>query len=123
MNWRMLRAFGPKWLMSYFKSSQQGVGRAGKELVERLANEAGQNGSEAFAPGATVELPGAAPASAAEFLEGRTALEVRDLLASGRTVSGLASIEWGARAREAAFVAELDAAGAQVQRLRWFWEG
>jgi len=123
MNWRMLRAFGPKWLLAYFKSSQQGVGRAGKELIERLANEAGQNGSEAFAPGATVELPGAAPASAAEFLEGRTALEVRDLLASGRTVSGLASIEWGARAREAAFVAELDAAGAQVQRLRWFWEG
>jgi len=123
MNWSMLRAFGPKWLLAYFKSSQKGVGRAGKELIERLANEAGQNGSEAFAPGATVELPGAAPASAAEFLEGRTALEVRDLLASGRTVSGLASIEWGARAREAAFVAELDAAGAQVQRLRWFWEG
>ena len=123
MNWSMLRAFGPKWLLAYFKSSQKGVGRAGKELIERLANEAGQNGSEAFAPGATVELPGAAPASAAEFLEGRTALEVRDLLASGRTVSGLASIEWGARAWEAAFVAELDAAGAQVQRLRWFWEG
>jgi len=38
-------------------------------------------------------------------------------------VSGLASIEWGARTREAAFVAELDAAAAHVQRLRWFWEG
>jgi hypothetical protein len=38
-------------------------------------------------------------------------------------VSGLASIEWGARTQDAAFVAELDSAGAQVQRLRWFWEG
>ena len=122
MNWRMLRAFGLKWLMSYFKSSQKGVGRAGKELVERLANLTGHDGSEAFAPGATVELPGGATTSAAEFLEGCTALEVRDLLASGRTISGLASIEWGARTRDAAFIAELDAAGAQVQRLRWFWE-
>ena len=123
MNWRMLRAFGPKWLMSYFKSSQQGVGRAGKELVERLASQSGADRSEVFASGATVELPGGAAASVAEFLEGCTALEVHELLASGRTVSGLASIEWGARARDAAFVAELDSAGAQVQRLRWFWEG
>ena len=59
----------------------------------------------------------------AEFLEGCTALEVRELLASGRTVSGLASIEWGALARDAAFIAELDTVGAKVQRLRWFWEG
>jgi hypothetical protein len=123
MNWRMLRAFGPKWLMSYFKSSQKGVGRAGKELIERLANQIGHEGTETFAPEAIVELPGGATASVAEFLEGCTALEVRDLLASGRTVSGLAFIDWGARARDAAFVAELDAAGAQVQRLRWFWEG
>jgi hypothetical protein len=123
MNWSMLRAFGPKWLMSYFKSSQKGVGRAGKELIERLANQIGHEGTETFAPEAIVELPGGATASVAEFLEGCTALEVRDLLASGRTVSGLAFIDWGARARDAAFVAELDAAGAQVQRLRWFWEG
>ena len=123
MNWSMLRAFGPRWLLSYFKSSQQGVGRAGKELVERLANQTGHDRTEAFAAGATIELPGGAIASPAEFVEGCTALEVRDLLASGQTVSGLASIEWGARTREAAFVAELDSAGAQVQRLRWFWEG
>ena len=123
MNWSMLRAFGPKWLLSYFKSSQQGVGRAGKELVERLANQTGHDRAEVFVAGATVELPGGAIASPAEFVEGCTALEVRDLLASGQTVSGLASIEWGARTREAAFVAELDSAGAQVQRLRWFWEG
>ena len=123
MNWRMLRAFGPKWLMAYFKSSQKGVGRTGKELVERLANQIGTDGNEVFAPGATVELPGGATASAGEFLEGCTALELRDLLASGRTVSGLASVEWGGRVRDAAFIAELDVAGAQVQRLRWFWEG
>ncbi len=123
MNWSMLRAFGAKWLMAYFKASQKGVGRAGKELIEGLATQTGHDGSEAFAPGATVDLPGGATASAAEFLEGCTALEVRDLLASGHTVSGLASIEWGARIQDAAFVAELDAAGAQVQRLRWFWEG
>ena len=123
MNWSMLRAFGPKWLLSYFKSSQKGVGRAGKKLVERLANQTGHDRAEAFAAGATVELPGGAIASPAEFVEGCTALEVRDLLASGQTVSGLASIEWAARTREAAFVAELDSAGAQVQRLRWFWEG
>jgi hypothetical protein len=120
MNWRMLRAFGPKWLMSYFKSSQKGVGRPGKELVGRLA---GEGAREVFGPGAIVELPGGATASADEFLEGCAALELCDLLASGRTVSGLASIEWGARTREAAFVAELDAVGVQVQRLRWFWEG
>jgi hypothetical protein len=123
MNWSMLRAFGPKWLLRYFKSSQRGVGRAGKEIVERLANQAGHDASAAFAPGATVELPGGATVSPAEFVEGCAALEVRDLLASGQTVSGLASIDWGSRAREAAFVAEIDAAGTQVQRLRWFWEG
>lgn len=123
MNWSMLRAFGPKWLLSYLKSSQKGVGRAGKELVERLANLAGHDATAAFAPGATVELPGGATVSPAEFVEGCNALEVRDLLASGQTVSGLASIDWGSRTREAAFVAELDAAGTQVQRLRWFWEG
>jgi len=123
MNWSMLRAFGPKWLIAYFKASQKGVGRAGKELVERLADEVGDDVRESFAPSATVELPGGATASPAEFVEGCTALEVRDLLASGQTVSGLASIEWGARTREAAFVAELDAVAAHVQRLRWFWEG
>ena len=122
MNWSMLRAFGPKWLMSYFKSSQKGVGRAGKELIEGLANRTGHARNEAFAPEAIVELPGGAKASVGEFLEGCTALEVRDLLASGPTVSGLASLEWGARAREAAFIAELDPVGAQIQRLRWFWE-
>jgi hypothetical protein len=37
-------------------------------------------------------------------------------------VSGLASIEWAARTRDAAFVAKLDSAGTKVQRLRWFWE-
>lgn len=122
MNWSMLRAFGPKWLMSYFKASQKGVGRTGKELIERLAARADQEGSEVFAPGATVELPGGATASPSEFLEGCTTLEVHDLLASGQTVSGLASLEWGARPRDAAFVAELDAAGTQVHRLRLFWE-
>jgi len=121
LNWSMLRAFGPKWLLSYFKSSQQGVGGAGKELVERLANQ-GNERSEVFGPGATVELPGRATASPREFADGCTALEVRDLLASGHTVSGLASIEWDARTRQAAFVAELDAAGSHVKRLRWFWE-
>ncbi len=122
MNWRMLRAFGPKWLAAYFRASQQGVGRAGKEVLQRLAEQTGRDGRETFAPRAQVELPGGATASPAEFLEGCTALEVRDLLASGQTVSGLASIEWGARARDAAFIAELDAAGSQIQRLRWFWE-
>jgi hypothetical protein len=123
MNWSMLRAFGPKWLLAYFKSSQKSVGRAGKQLVERLAHLTGHDAADAFAPGATVDLPGGANASVSEFLEGCTSLEVRDLLASGRTVSGLATIEWGARRREAGFVAELDAAGTQVERLRWFWEG
>jgi hypothetical protein len=122
LNWRMLRAFGPKWLLSYFKSSQQGVGLAGKELVERLAHQ-GRERSEIFAAGATVELPGGATVSPPEFTNGCTALELRDLLASGQTVSGFASIEWNARTRQAAFVAELDAAGVKVQRLRWFWEG
>jgi hypothetical protein len=84
---------------------------------------AGHDAAAVFAPGATVGLPGGAKASATEFLEGCTSLEVRDLLASGPTVSGLATIEWGARKREAAFVAELDSAGAHVERLRWFWEG
>ena len=123
MNWRMLRAFGPKWLMAYFEASQKGVGRAGKELIERLANQVGRDVSDAFAGGAKVELPGGATVSPSEFLEGCTALDVRDLLASGPTVSGLASIEWEARMRDGAFVAELDPAGTQVRRLRWFWEG
>jgi hypothetical protein len=122
MNWRMLRAFGPKWLAAYFKASRQGVGRAGKELVQRLAEQMGHDGHDVFAPRATVELPGGATASPSEFLEGCTSLEVRDLLASGQTVSGLASIEWGARMRDAGFVAELDPVASRVQRLRWFWE-
>ncbi len=119
MNWRMLRSFGPKWLMAYFKSSQKGVGRPGKELIERLA---GESNRDVFAPGASVELPGGASTSGSDFLEGCTSLEFRDLLASGRTVSGLASIEWGGRTRQAAFVAELGGAGTEVRRLRWFWE-
>jgi len=123
MNWSMLRAFGPRWLLAYFKSSQKGVGRTGKELVERLADLTGHDAVDAFAPEAMLELPGGATASAREFLEGCTSLEVHDLLASGRTVSGLATIEWGARTRDAGLVAELDRAGTRVQRLRWFWEG
>ncbi|MGB5193967.1 MAG: nuclear transport factor 2 family protein [Polyangiales bacterium] len=122
MNWSMLRAFGVKWLMGYFKASQQGVGREGKALVERLASEVGSDGRECFATGATIELPGGASASASEFFEGCTALAVSDMLASGRTVSGLASIEWGARVREAGFVAELEPTTKRVTRLRWFWE-
>lgn len=122
MNWSMLRAFGPKWLMAYFKSSQKGVGRPGKELVERLAHLTGHDAGDTFASAATVEMPGGTSVSANEFLDGCTSFEVRDLLASGRTVSGLASIEWGGRSRDAGFVAELDSAGAKVQRLRWFWE-
>ena len=58
----------------------------------------------------------------AEFLEGCTSLSVRDLLASGATVSGLATMEWGARPREAAFIAELDSGATQILRSRWFWE-
>jgi hypothetical protein len=123
MNWSMLRAFGPKWLMAYFKSSREGVGRKGKELVEALLNGAGEGRSEAFAVDATIELPGGASASPKEFTDGVVEVAPRDLLASGRTVSGLASIEWGGRSREGGFIAELDAAAEQVQRLRWFWEG
>ena len=122
MNWSMLRAFGPKWLMAYFKSSQQGVGRAGRELVERIPGLGVAESGEVFAPGARIELPGQAAVSPAELLDGVSSLELRDLLASGRTVSGLASIDWAGRAREAGFVAELDAEGRQVHRLRWFWE-
>lgn len=122
MNWSMLRAFGVKWLMQYFKAAQRGVGRKGRELIERLASEVGRDGHDCFTPGATVELPGGATASVSEFLEGCTAMAVRDLLASGHTVSGLASIEWGARARDAGFVAVFDGSGERVERLRWFWE-
>jgi len=123
MNWSMLRAFGPKWLIAYFKASQKGVGRAGKELVERLANEVGHDGSTVFSSDAIVELPRGIKASAPAFLEGCSSLEVRDILASGQTVSGLASLDWGAREREAGFIAELDEAGARVRRFRLFWEG
>jgi hypothetical protein len=122
MNWSMLRAFGPRWLLAYFKSSQKGVGRTGKELVERLADLTGHDAGGAFAPEAMVELPGGATASAREFLEGCTSLAVHDLLASGNTVSGLATIEWAARTRDAGFVAELDPAATRVHRIRWFWE-
>jgi hypothetical protein len=123
MNWSMLRAFGPKWLGAYFKASRQGVGRKGKERIERLAREIDQNGSRSFGGDAMVELPGTATVSLASFAEGCTALAVHDLLASGSTVSGLAALEWGGRSREAAFVAELDAQGPHLRRLRWFWEG
>lgn len=122
MNWSMLRAFGPTWLMRYFQASQRGVGREGKALIQRVAQEVGRDATGSFSDGATVELPGRAITSPTTFAEGCTALEVRDLLASGQTVSGLASLEWGGRPREAAFVAELDAAGSELRRLRWFWE-
>jgi hypothetical protein len=104
MNWSMLRAFGWKWLIKYFQATQRGVGRKGREQVERLASEVGST------------------ASVTEFLEGCTALSVRELLASGSTVSGLATIEWGARQRESGFVAELDSEAARILRLRCFWE-
>ena len=122
MNWSMLRAFGPKWLLAYFKSSQKSVGRAGKELVERFAHLAGHDAGDTFAPAAVVEMPGGATASASEFLEGCAAVEVRELLSSGPTVSGLATIEWGARQRDAGFVAELEPVSLRIRALRWFWE-
>ncbi|MFW2387535.1 MAG: hypothetical protein ACN4G0_04320 [Polyangiales bacterium] len=122
MNWSMLRAFGPSWLMRYFKSSQMGVGRAGRELVERLPSLGSRDAGALFAPSAIVDLPGGSTVSPEEFLEGVSSLELRDLLASGSTVSGLASIDWAGRAREAGFVAELDSDAKAVQRLRWFWE-
>lgn len=122
MNWSMLRAFGLNWLIRYFKASQHGVGRKGKERVGKLASDLGRDGGGCFADAASVELPGGAKATVTEFLEGCTALEVTDLLASGQTVSGLASIEWGARARDAAFVAELGPEAERIERLRWFWE-
>ena len=122
MNWSMLRAFGPKWLARYFQASRRGVGRKGKDVVLRLAAELRAGAADLFTRDASVELPRGATASVGEFLEGCTALEVRDLLASGRTVSGLATIEWGARVREAGFVAELDTDSEHVTRLRWFWE-
>jgi hypothetical protein len=122
MNWSMLRAFGPKWLMAYFKSSQKGVGRIGRDLVERIPGLRVADSGQVFAPGASIELPGQAAVSPAELLDGVSSLELRDLLASGRTVSGLASIGWAGRVREAGFVAELDADARQVRRLRWFWE-
>jgi adenine/guanine phosphoribosyltransferase-like PRPP-binding protein len=109
--------------MAYFKASQKGVGRAGKQLLERLVNEVGHDGSSVFSSDAIVELPGGIKVSAPAFLEGCSSLEVRDLLASGPTVSGLASLIWGARTYEAGFVAELDEDGARVHRLRLFWEG
>ena len=123
MNWSMLRAFGAKWLMAYFKASQRGVGREGKALVAQLASEVGSDRRDCFAPGAPVELPGGASASASEFLDGCTGLQVHDMLASGKTVSGLGSIEWGGRVREAGFVAELEPSTRRITRLRWFWEG
>jgi hypothetical protein len=122
MNWSMLRAFGPKWLMQYFKTSQQSVGRTGKALIDRLASEIGTGGRDCFATDARIELPGGATASVREFLEGCTALDVKDTLASGHTVSGLGSIEWGARSRDAGFVAELGPNAERVSRLRLFWE-
>ena len=122
MNWSMLRAFGAGWIGKYVKGTQNGVGRPGRELVTRMAAGVEADQGDAFAPGALIELPGGASASVAEFLDGCTKLEVRDLLASGVTVSGLASLEWGAREREAGFVAELDVGATQIVRLRLFWE-
>jgi steroid delta-isomerase len=122
MNWSMLRAFGPQWLLAYFQASQRGVGGKGRALIERLAGDLDGDGRTHFDADAVVELPGGARASFTEFAEGCTALEVRDLLASGPTVSGLATIEWGAQTREAGFVAELDGGAERVKRLRWFWE-
>ena len=124
MNWRMLRAFGFRWLMGYFQASQQGVGRAGKALVEQLVTEIGGGSPEAlFTEDATVELPGGATTAPFTFIQGCTELSVQDLIASGPTVSGLASIDWGGRLRNAAFVAELVEKGPRVKRLRVFWEG
>jgi hypothetical protein len=122
MNWSMLRAFGAGWLVKYVQGTQKGVGRAGRELVADIAGGVVSNRDDAFARGALIELPGGATASVTEFLGGCTKLEVHDLLASGVTVSGLATIEWGAREREAGFVAELDVGASRVVRLRWFWE-
>lgn len=122
MNWSMLRAFGPRWLVRYFKASQEGVGRRGKAVVEGLANELGRDGGDRFLPDAAIELPGGASPSVRDFLAGCTSLAVRDLLASGKTVSGLASVEWGARVRDAGLIAELDMAAERIARLRVFWE-
>jgi len=122
MNWSMFRAFGAAWILEYVRATQRGVGRPGRELVAKMASDVGSDQGDAFALGALIELPGAATASVDEFLGGCTRLEVRDLLASGVTVSGLANIEWGAREREAGFVAELDVGATQIVRLRWFWE-
>jgi hypothetical protein len=122
MNWSMLRAFGGAWVLKYVQGTQRSVGRTGRELVSRMASGVERNERDAFAAGALIELPGGATATVDEFRDGCTKLEVTDLLAAGVTVSGLGTIEWGAREREAGFIAELDVAGASIVRLRWFWE-
>jgi hypothetical protein len=122
MNWSMVRAFGIRWLLRYVKATQAGVGRQGRELVAQLASQIGATQVTHFSEGAAVELPGSLRTSAEDFAEACTALTVRDLLASGSTVSGLAKVEWGGREREAGFVAELDSQASKVRRLRLFWE-
>ena len=122
MNWSMIRAFVLPWLLKYVKATQAGVGRQGRQLVEQLASQIGSTGVTHFAEGAAVELPGGVRTSADDFAEGCTAWTVRDLLASGSTVSGLAKVEWGTHERDAGFVAELDSQASKVRRLRLFWE-
>ncbi len=123
MNYKMLRAFGPKWLADYFRSSQQGIGRRGKDAITQLGDSLHSRQSRALFDGAAlVELPGGRKTSPQPFLEGCTFLHPGDLLASGWTVSGLARVEWGGREQDAALVAEFDPASSAITRLRLFWE-
>ncbi len=123
MNYKMLRAFGPKWLAEYFQGSQQGIGRRGKEALKQLVEAvSGRGATDVFDASALVELPGGRKTSPQPFLEGCTLLEPRELIASGYTVSGLARLEWGGREHDAALIAEFDPTSKALTRLRVFWD-
>lgn len=123
MNYKMLRAFGSKWLVDYFQSSRQGIGRRGKDAITQLGDCLHSRESSALFDGsALVELPGGRKTSPQPFLEGCTFLHPGELLTSGFTVSGLARVEWGGREQDAALVAEFDPTSRAIARLRLFWE-
>lgn len=123
MNWNMLRAFGPRWLAKYFAASTAGVGRKGKDHLRSWASAADSGeAADMFATDASIRVPEQGALSPSAFAQASSALAIDELTASGSTVSGLASIEWGGRLREAALIAEFDAAGERMNAMRWFWE-
>ena len=124
MNWSMLRAFGPKWLGSYFKLSQQGVRGRGKEAVVGLSAALDGRGDPkaSFTSDAKVCIPGQGQLPIAEAISRGFKFGRGDALASGWTVSGLYDLQFEGRSLKGAAIFGFKPNSNTIAEVELYWD-